>query len=150
MRSPSRSFVASLTRLLRKGEQGGQALVEFALLLAPLALIIVAIVEFGFFYQARSAVRDGVRAAARQASLCRSWTSSSPSPNAVYTGIVSSSMSSPPTLQVTYSGSTTESQSTCVAGAPVIAQTSSTYSVSILGINIPLGSLNQQAEAIVE
>ena len=59
-------------RALPVAGERGQALVELAIVLVPLMLIVVAIVQFGFWFQARSALRDGVRAAARQASLCRS------------------------------------------------------------------------------
>ena len=139
-------------------DDGGQAMVEFALVSVPLLLIVVGIVQFGFYYQAREAVRDGVRAAARQASLCRSWTGSTATPATVYTGIVGSSVSTPPALTVKWADGTTDQGASnpldagqCAAGGAVIVSTSNTtYSANFLGISIPFGSLNQSAEAIIE
>ncbi len=145
---------------------GGQAVVEFALVAPVMVLIVLGIAEFGFYYQAREAVRDGVRAAARQASLCRS--ENDPTPASVYTGIVGSSVSTPPTLSVNWAADNTTTDGTgaptsseCVAGAAVIVSTTNkTYSFSVklpvpgiaggVGFSIPLGSLDQQAEAIIE
>ena len=82
LRRDNRLLGRMTPRLTNSGHQPhderGQALVELAIVLVPLMLIIVAIVQFGFWFQARSALRDGVRAAARQASLCRSTVHSDP------------------------------------------------------------------------
>jgi TadE-like protein len=134
--------------VLRRGERGrsesGQALVEFALVLVPLMLIIVAIVQFGFWFQARSALRDGVRAAARQAALCRSQTS--PTPEQVYEGIVSSSMANPNPPVIVYGGS-----GDCSVGNPVTVTGAYNYPINILGIIQVSGTaLNATAESIVE
>jgi Flp pilus assembly protein TadG len=135
---------AARTRLR---QERGQALVEFALALIPLSLMILAIVEFGFWFQARSALRDGVRAAARQAALCRSETS--PTPQSVYHGIVDSSMSNPPDAVVSFNGDTS---ATCGdAGTPVTVTGSYSFSVDLLGIVvIPASKLTATAEAVVE
>ena len=135
-------------RVRRAGrEERGQALVEFALALIPLSLIVVAIIEFGFWFQARSALRDAVRAAARQAALCRSATS--PSPQSVYHGVVDSSMHSPPDAVISFNGDTT---ATCAAaGTPVTVTGSYSFAVNLLGIVvIPASQLTATAEAVVE
>jgi Flp pilus assembly protein TadG len=133
-------------RTVRRGclrKESGQALVEFAIVLVPLLLIIIGIVEFGFWFQARSTLRDGVRAAARQVSLCRSWTASSPTPIQVYHSIVNSTLpqASDPTIPA-YN---------CSEGTPVTVSGSYTFSVNILGIiSIPANKLSASAEAIIE
>jgi Flp pilus assembly protein TadG len=143
----------------------GQSLVEFAIVLPIVLLILLGIAEYGFYLQAREAVRDGVRAAARQASLCRSETA--PSPASVYGGIVGTSVTTSPDLTIQWAdgtktdGTATPTTAECVAGGAVIVSTNNkTYSFSVsmpfpgvaggIGFNIPLASLNQSAEAIIE
>jgi Flp pilus assembly protein TadG len=127
----------------RLREQRGQALVEFAIVLIPLLFIVLGIVEFGFWFQAQSTLRDGVRAAAREASLCRSWTGSSPSPTAVYHSIVDSTLANAPDPTIP--------SYTCTAGTAVTVQGTYPFSVNILGIiSIPTTALKASAEAIVE
>jgi Flp pilus assembly protein TadG len=137
-------------------EERGQALVEFAIVVVPLMLIIVAIVQFGFWFQARSALRDGVRAAARQASLCRSLgtnptqASVQQSADSVYHGIVNSSAQNPQDPSF-YWGAAGTSIYSCTAGTPVTVTGSYNYPINILGIvNIPGTSLTATAESIVE
>ena len=129
--------------MYRLREERGQALVEFAIVLIPLLLIVVGIVEFGFWFQARSTLRDGVRAAAREASLCRSWTASSQSPTVVYHSIVDSTLANAPDPSIP--------AYTCTVGTPVTVSGSYNFSVNILGIiSIPASKLKASAEAIVE
>jgi Flp pilus assembly protein TadG len=131
------------------GSDRGQAVVEFALVLFPLMLIVVAIVQFGFWFQARSALRDAVRAAARQASLCRS-VSGFTDQNAydVYHGIVNSSVNNPDDPQILWNGSGTVN---CTVGTPVTVTGSYPYAINILGvINVGSTNLQAQAEAVVE
>ncbi|MDQ2952599.1 MAG: pilus assembly protein [Chloroflexota bacterium] len=58
----------TLRRALRHGDESGQALVEFALLLPIVMLIVVGLMEFGMFLNSRNAVefaaRDGSMLAA--------------------------------------------------------------------------------------
>ncbi|HWP63094.1 MAG TPA: TadE family protein [Candidatus Binatia bacterium] len=53
-------------RQRRAGRTGGQSLVEFALVLGPLLLLLLAIIQFGFIFNAyvtlTNAVREGARA----------------------------------------------------------------------------------------
>jgi Flp pilus assembly protein TadG len=137
-------------------EERGQALVELAIVLVPLCLIIVAIVQFGFWFQARSALRDGVRAAARQASLCRSMGQNPTqgtvegSADNVYHGIVNSSANNPQDPSFFWGGGATSSYS-CTVGTPVTVSGSYNFPISILGVfNISGTALNATAEAIVE
>lgn len=58
----------TLRRVLRHGDESGQALIEFALLLPIVMLIVVGLMEFGMFLNSRNAVefasRDGSMLAA--------------------------------------------------------------------------------------
>jgi Flp pilus assembly protein TadG len=144
MSSPLRRARGDVSR--RSVAESGQALVEFAIVLFPLLLIIIGIVEFGFWFQAQSALRDGVRAAARQASLCRSQTT--PTPVTVYHGIVDTSVNGAGDPTILWNGSSTEN---CTAGTPVTVSGSYNFSVDILGIvSIPASKLSATAEAVVE
>jgi Flp pilus assembly protein TadG len=128
----------------RLRDQRGQALVEFALVLIPLSLLLLGILEFGFWFQARSTLRDAVRAAARQEALCRSQTS--PTPTQVYNNIVNSSVSNPPAPTITISGG-----GTCTAGALVTVSGSYPFAVKILGLTvIPAANLTASAQSIIE
>jgi hypothetical protein len=135
----------------RAGSERGQALVEMAIVLVPLMVIILAIVEFGFWFQARSALRDGVRAAARQASLCRSIPGFQDS-NAytVYHGIVNSSASNPADPTIGW-GSPPGAAVNCTVGTPVTVTGSYPYGINILGIvNVGSSNLTATAVAVVE
>jgi Flp pilus assembly protein TadG len=128
----------------RLRDQRGQALLEFALVLVPLSLLILGILEFGFWFQARSTLRDAVRAAARQQALCRSLTS--PTPTQIYNNIAGSSMNNPPAPTITISG-----DGSCTAGALVTATGSYNFAVSILGVTIiPAGKLTASAQSVIE
>jgi Flp pilus assembly protein TadG len=131
---------------LRVRDERGQALVEFAFVLFPLLLVIVATVQFGFWFQARSSLRDGVRAAARQASLCRSQTT--PTPTQMYHGIVDSSLNSPSDPTILWNGSATVN---CTAGTPVTVTGSYFFPINILGIvRISGTQLTATAASVVE
>ena len=53
----------------RRDDARGQSLVEFALILTPLIFLILAIIQFGFIFQAYITVANAVREGARDASL---------------------------------------------------------------------------------
>ena len=135
----------------RVREERGQALVEFAIVLIPLMLIVIAIIEFGFWFQARSALRDAVRAAARQASLCRSINGFTDS-NAyvVYHGIADSSVSNPANPQIVW-GVPPSSTVNCSAGTQVSVTGSYNFPINILGVvSIGGSALTATAVAVVE
>jgi Flp pilus assembly protein TadG len=56
-------------RARRRSRAEGQSLVEFALVLAPLFLIMLGIVQFGFIFNAYITVTNATREAAREASI---------------------------------------------------------------------------------
>jgi Flp pilus assembly protein TadG len=139
-------------RALPVAGERGQALVEFALVLTPLLLIIVAIVQFGFWFQARSALRDGVRAAARQASLCRSIPGFDDSTAyTAYHGIVDSSVANAINPTITWGPGPADNRPICIAGTPVAVTGSYDYPINILGlINVGGDQLTATAVGVVE
>ncbi|TAK02692.1 MAG: pilus assembly protein [Chloroflexota bacterium] len=56
-------------RVGRRSRAEGQSLVEFALVLTPLFLILLAIVQFGFIFNAYITITNATREAAREASI---------------------------------------------------------------------------------
>ncbi|MEO7665240.1 MAG: TadE/TadG family type IV pilus assembly protein [Candidatus Limnocylindrales bacterium] len=53
----------------RSSTQGGQSLVEFALVLTPLFMILLGIIQFGFIFNAYITITNGTREAAREGSI---------------------------------------------------------------------------------
>jgi Flp pilus assembly protein TadG len=124
LRFRQRSLVARLR------DEGGQTFVEFAIVAPVLVFILFAMVEAGFWLQAKATLRDAARAAARQAALCRSVTS--PTPTTMYNQIATSSLdtatvnANPPNIQYV-SGS-------CTAGTEVIVTANFPFSFGSLTI----------------
>jgi Flp pilus assembly protein TadG len=58
-----------VSRRERAGQESGQHLVEFAMVLLPLALILFGICQYGFIYAANMAIRNATVNAARYAVL---------------------------------------------------------------------------------
>jgi Flp pilus assembly protein TadG len=56
------------TRILR-GREGGQSLVEFALILTPLLFLLLGVIQFGFVFNAYVTVSTAAREAARSGSI---------------------------------------------------------------------------------
>lgn len=65
--------------------ESGQALIEFALVLLPLALLVMGIIDFGWIFKNYIGVRQGVRDAARQVSVGNFGTDSSCTLNGSFT-----------------------------------------------------------------
>jgi Flp pilus assembly protein TadG len=53
----------------RRSREGGQGLVEFALVLTPLFLILLGIIQFGFIFNAYITITNATREAAREATI---------------------------------------------------------------------------------
>ena len=53
----------------RRRDEGGQSLVEFSLILAPLLFLLLGIIQFGFIFQAYVSLSTAAREAAREASI---------------------------------------------------------------------------------
>lgn len=69
-------------RTARSGAQRGQALVEFALVSVPLALLLLGAIEFGILFGHKVEVGGAARAGARYAaSNPRQWSAATPPPS---------------------------------------------------------------------
>lgn len=70
-RTGSARAVASNRRVRTRGRksEGGQSLVEFSLILAPLLLLLLGVVQFGFIFNAYITVSTAAREAAREGSI---------------------------------------------------------------------------------
>jgi Flp pilus assembly protein TadG len=62
-------ITARPNRVRRRTRAEGQSLVEFALVLTPLFLILLAIIQFGFIFNAYITITNATREAAREASI---------------------------------------------------------------------------------
>lgn len=56
-------------RRRRRGESGGQSLVEFALILTPLFLLLLGIIQFGFIFNAYVTMTNAAREGARTGTI---------------------------------------------------------------------------------
>jgi Flp pilus assembly protein TadG len=126
--------------------------VELALVLTPLILIIVAIVQFGFWFEARSTLRDGVRAATRQASLCRSISGfDDATAYSAYHAIVDSSVANAVDPTISWGTDPPNQPPICIAGTRVTVTGSYNYPINILGlIRVGGDQLTATAVGVVE
>jgi Flp pilus assembly protein TadG len=70
MHGTSRRFRSPvLHRARRSGRDGGQSLVEFALVLTPLFFVLLGIIQFGFIFNGYVTVTNATREAAREGSI---------------------------------------------------------------------------------
>ncbi|HZU20109.1 MAG TPA: TadE/TadG family type IV pilus assembly protein [Gaiellaceae bacterium] len=130
----------------RARAEEGQAFVEFALLAPLLIYLIFLLVQLGIFMWEHVTLRDAVRAATRQATLCRFNTS--PTPANVYASVASSisnptPSSSPPNFNVTYSSGS------CTEGATVTVSSSYDSTINFLIVSIN-STINTSSSGVVE
>jgi len=126
------------TQPLRK--ESGQALVEFALVLPLLALIILAIVQFGVLYNNYETLTDATRVGARVAAVSRSSCPGN-TLQAVRNSAYGLDQSQ---LNPTVTG--------CpwTAGGSVTVTATYPYSISLLGLVVKSGNLTSQTTERVE
>jgi Flp pilus assembly protein TadG len=67
----SAAFAGRQARTTRWGDESGQGLVEFALLIPAVLLILVGIIEFGLIFSNVISLRQGTREAARQGAVAQ-------------------------------------------------------------------------------
>ena len=66
---PARPASRLARRPFRRGRSEGQSLVEFSLILAPLLLLLLGVVQFGFIFNSYVTVSTAAREAAREGSI---------------------------------------------------------------------------------
>lgn len=117
-------------------------MVEFALALPFLALLLIAIIQFGLVLNNWVEVSQAARVGARKASLGRKWTDGAERANAAVRD--SAAHLDQSKLQVTVD------QQPWTRGAPVKVRVAYPYSVSILGIVVKSGLMTNEAVARVQ
>jgi Flp pilus assembly protein TadG len=123
------------------GDEGGQALVEFALVLPLLLVVVTGIIQFGVVFKDYIALTDAVRSGARVAAISR------PAPNPT-AQVQQATVNSGGSLGLD-PGSVTVS-STWQPGADVTVSASYPYTLSIFGIPVHSGSLRSSTTQRVE
>ncbi|HZQ80451.1 MAG TPA: TadE/TadG family type IV pilus assembly protein [Gaiellaceae bacterium] len=120
----------------RLRDEGGQAIVEFALVLPILLMVVTGIVQFGIAFNHYLTLTDAVRAGARVAAVSSDAASPTPACNAVEAAAPTLGLVCGSTIQVTPSPDWS-------SGSTVTVSASSNYTISVFGLNVvtvPLSS----------
>ncbi len=127
----------------RLGDQRGQALVEFALVLPLLVTLLFGIVQFGIAFNNYLVLTDAVRAGARTAAVSRT----APDPVAAGTSAVQRSAANldPSALQVGV-----EAPEGWRRGRDVTVSASYPYSIDVFGVAFKSGRLSSRTTERIE
>jgi Flp pilus assembly protein TadG len=126
-----------------RGDERGQALVEFALVLPLLLAVVTAIAEFGIAFKNYMTIADAARAGARVAAV--SSASTDPVGDARAAAIAAAQdLNPPPTV------ATTPSTAPWTAGSPVTVTVSYGYRIGIFGLTVYSGTLRSSTTERVE
>lgn len=132
----------NLRQIRRKtGEERGQTMVEFALVLPLLALLLFGIIQFGILFNNYVTLTDAVRAGARKAAVSRQ----APNPVGAATGAVTASAADLNTANLQVSVS-----SDWQPGDNVTVTATYPYSISLLGVVVQSGQLKSTTTERVE
>ncbi len=121
----------------------GQATVEFALVLPVLAVIIVAIIQFGGLYNHYVSITDGARAGARLPAVSRTASN----PVAVTKQAILDSL---PALDPAKLGVTVTPSPPWTSGQQVTVTATYPYKISLLGMVVKSGRLSSSTTERVE
>lgn len=139
-----------MRRLGRLGDEGGQATVEFALVLPILLAVVTMIVNFGITYNHYLALTDAVRAAGRVAAVSRSAADPvGTTQTALTTAANGLSFPTPPSVTWTCPPAT-PSPCAMTAGQSVTVSASTPYSFSLFGIGLFSGHLTSSTTERIE
>ena len=125
----------------RIGEERGQTMAEFAVVLPILIVLLFGIMQFGILFNNYVTLTDAARAGARAAAVSRQ--ASDPSGNATAAVRASASDLNLGNLGVNVSSAWTP-------GAPVTVTATYPYSINLLGWVISAGSLTTKSTEAVE
>jgi Flp pilus assembly protein TadG len=129
-----------MTRRIDIGNQRGQTMTEFALVMPILLFLLLGIIQFGIVFNNYVTLTDAVRAGARKAAVSRRTTN----PTVLTTTAVQNAATDlKGDLQVTVS-------STFVQGDDVTVTASYPYSISLLGMVVKSGRLHSSTTERVE
>jgi Flp pilus assembly protein TadG len=122
----------------------GQALVEFALVLPLLALLLLAVIQFGIVFNNYIDLTDAVRAGARTAAVSRQTTDPSGPTGVTKTAVVNSAG------DITINSSKVTVTSDWLPGDPVTVQALYPYKISLFGVVVVSGDLKSKTTERVE
>jgi Flp pilus assembly protein TadG len=128
-------------RRIRIGEERGQSMTEFAVVLPILVVLLFGIVQFGILFNNYVTLTDAARAGARAGAVSRQ----APSPSGAADAAVRASASdlNQGSLGVNVSSSWS-------AGSPVTVTATYPYSINLLGWVITSGNLTTSSTEAVE
>ncbi len=126
--------------------EGGQALVEFALVLPILMMVVLGIIQFGILFNNYMTLTDAVRAGARQAAVSRTL----PDPVGAATGRVVESAGGLDGFTAANVTVTPGNASTWTQGGDVTVEATYPYSINLLGFVVASGDLTSKTTERVE
>jgi Flp pilus assembly protein TadG len=129
------------TKRIRIGDESGQSMTEFAVILPVLVVLLFGIVQFGILFNNYVTLTDAVRAGARAAAVSRQ--ASDPVGNATSAVRSSAGDLNQGNLGVNVSSSWSP-------GSPVTVTATYPYSISLLGWVVTSGSLTTKTTEAVE
>jgi len=130
-----------MTRRIHIGNQRGQTMTEFALVMPILLFLLLAIIQFGIVFNNYVTLTDAVRAGARKGAVARRL----PNPSgAVQTQVRNSA------TDLKQSDLSVTVTSTFAPGSDVTVTATYPYSISLLGLVVKSGSLHSTTTERVE
>jgi len=130
-----------MTRRIHIGNQRGQTMTEFALVMPILLFLLLGIIQFGIVFNNYVTLTDAVRAGARKGAVARRL--SDP------TGAVQSQVRTAAT-DLNSSDLSVSVTSTFVQGSDVTVTATYPYSIKLLGLVVKSGSLHSTTTERVE
>ena len=130
-----------MTRRIHIGNQRGQTMTEFALVMPILLFLLLGIIQFGIVFNNYVTLTDAVRAGARKGAVARRL----PNPSgAVQTQVRNSA------TDLKQSDLSVTVTSTFAPGSDVTVTATYPYSISLLGLVVKSGSLHSTTTERVE
>jgi Flp pilus assembly protein TadG len=124
-----------------RGDERGQTMVEFTLVIPVLLLVLFGIIQFGITFNNYLTLTDAVRAGARTAAVSR--LSSTPTADTVNKVKTAAGDLNQTNLNITVTTTWTQ-------GSDVVVKATYPYSISLLGMVIASGNLSSQTTERVE
>jgi Flp pilus assembly protein TadG len=124
------------------GEERGQAMVEFAIVLPIMLLVFFAITSLSQIWDQQTSLNDAVRAETRQAVVCRFTTS--PTPQQMFSNTVGTRLPGVAVPDPAYAGGS------CQPGVQVTVTGTYPWTIQILGITFGSGNLSTTSVGVAE
>jgi Flp pilus assembly protein TadG len=134
-----------ILRRKRRNTQGGQTLVEFAIIIPLMLMVMMAVYQFGIVYNNWVTLTDAARAGARQAAVSRGLAD----PNATAVARVKASATDLDQSKLSVSV-TPATGPGWTQGADTTVQATYPYSINIMGITVVSGNLKASTTERIE